>query len=112
VGLSGHVVLLCDGVHVLSKVFLQDLAQEGHIGAVEVEGGECDFEGLDVVALLGVVLEVVLFGGEGEAADGYVDDLAGGRRTRSRMVSVGLSCQPSRQLSRVMTSAMWNYHSW
>jgi hypothetical protein len=106
--LGGEMVLFGDGVHVFAEMLLEDLDEEGEVGAVEVEADECNFQGLDVVTLVGVVLEVVLLGGEGEAADGDVGELGGGGGTRSRRLSGCFCCQFYLQLSRVITSAMWN----
>ena len=66
---ASKVGLLGNRMHILAEVFLEYLDEKGDIGAIEVKGSECHLQSLDVAALLGVVLEVVFFGGKREAAD-------------------------------------------
>lgn len=67
--LSSLGVLLFDGLHPPPEVLVEDLEQEGHVAAVDVEGTECQFQGFEVVEFLGEVLLVVFLGGHSEAAD-------------------------------------------
>lgn len=62
-------VLLFNGLHPPPEVLVEDLEQEGHVTAVDIEGTECQFQGFQVVEFLGKVLLVVFLGGHCEAAD-------------------------------------------
>jgi D-aminopeptidase len=76
-------VLLFDGFEPLAEVLVEDLEEEGDVVAGDVEGAEGYFEGLEVVELLRVVLEVVLLGGHGEAANGQIHHLNNASLTTS-----------------------------
>lgn len=63
------VMLLSDRTHIFPKVFFKYFGEKGYIGAVGLEGSQCNLQRLDMIALLSVILEIVLFCGQSETAN-------------------------------------------
>ena len=65
----GFGMVFRDGSEGLSEVLSEYLGEEIYVFAFSGEGGDCDFEGFDVLVFVGGVFEVVVFGCNRETAN-------------------------------------------